>query len=122
MSTVEITHPDKVLFPDDGITKADLADYYERVSEWMLPHVTFRPISMQRFPDGIGGKGFFHKDAPDYFPDWMKRVEVPKADGTVTHTLRPRRKTRSSTSWARTRSRRTCGSRARTACGSPTGW
>jgi bifunctional non-homologous end joining protein LigD len=83
--TVDITHPDKVLFPGDGITKADLAGYYERVSEWMLPHVAYRPVSMQRFPDGIDGKGFFHKDVPDYFPRWLRRVEVPKADGTVTH-------------------------------------
>jgi bifunctional non-homologous end joining protein LigD len=83
--TVEITHPDKLLFPDDGISKADLADYYERVSEWMLPHVRFRPLSLQRFPDGIGGKGFFHKDVPDYFPKWLRRVEVPKSNGSVTH-------------------------------------
>jgi bifunctional non-homologous end joining protein LigD len=85
VSTVEITHPGKVLFPDDGITKEDLADYYERVAEWMLPHVRNRPISMQRFPDGLGGKGFFQKNVPDYFPAWMRRVEVPKAGGTVTH-------------------------------------
>lgn len=87
MREVQITHPDKVLFPDDGITKADLASYYERVSEWILPHLYNRPVSMQRFPDGIGGKGFFHKDVPDYFPGWIKRVEVPKAKGTVTHAL-----------------------------------
>jgi bifunctional non-homologous end joining protein LigD len=85
--SVEITHPDKVLFPDAGITKADLADHYERVSEWMLPHVKGRPVSMQRFPDGIDGKGFFHKDIPDYFPAWIRRVEVPKANGTVTHVV-----------------------------------
>ena len=85
--TVEITHPDKLLFPADGITKADLASYYERVSEWMLPHIRCRPVSMQRFPDGIDGKGFFHKDMPDYFPDWIRRVEVPKAGGTVTHVV-----------------------------------
>jgi bifunctional non-homologous end joining protein LigD len=84
---VKISHPDKLLFPDDGITKADLADYYERVSEWMLPHLRDRPVSMQRFPDGIGGKGFFHKDAPDYFPDWIARAELPKSGGTVTHVL-----------------------------------
>ena len=53
----------------------------------MLPHVKGRPVSMQRFPDGIDGKGFFHKDMPDYFPDWIKRVEVPKANGTVTHVV-----------------------------------
>jgi bifunctional non-homologous end joining protein LigD len=85
--SVEITHPDKVLFPGDGITKGDLATYYERVAEWMLPHVKDRPVSMQRFPDGIEGKGFFHKDIPDYFPAWIKRVEVPKSNGTVTHLL-----------------------------------
>ena len=53
----------------------------------MLPHVTGRPVSMQRFPDGIDGKGFFHKDIPDYFPAWIKRVEVPKAGGSVTHVV-----------------------------------
>jgi len=84
---VEITHPDKVLFPHDGITKADLADYYERVSEWMLPHVKNRPVSMQRFPGGVTSKGFFHKDIPDYFPGWIRRVEVPKANGTLTHVV-----------------------------------
>jgi bifunctional non-homologous end joining protein LigD len=87
MTTVEITHPDKLLFPDDGITKGDLAAYYEHVAEWMLPHVKGRPVSMQRFPDGITGKGFFHKDTPDYFPDWIRRVEVPKANGVVTHVI-----------------------------------
>jgi bifunctional non-homologous end joining protein LigD len=84
---VEITHPEKVLFPRDGITKADLADYYERVAEWMLPHVRNRPVSMQRFPAGVEEQGFFHKDIPDYFPSWIRRVEVPKAKGTVTHVV-----------------------------------
>jgi bifunctional non-homologous end joining protein LigD len=84
---VKISNPDKLLFPGDGITKADLASYYERVADWMLPHVRDRPVSMQRFPDGITGKGFFHKDVPDYFPDWIERVRVPKANGTVTHAL-----------------------------------
>ena len=87
MTEVRITHPDKVLFPDDGLTKADLASYYERACEWILPHLAGRPVSMQRFPDGIGAKGFFHKDIPAYFPDWIKRVEVPKANGTVTHAI-----------------------------------
>ena len=84
---VDITHPDKVLFPEDGITKADLASYYERVSTWMMPHVRDRPVSMQRFPDGIGKQGFFHKDVPDHFPRFVRRVEVPKANGTVTHAI-----------------------------------
>ena len=86
--SVEITHPEKLLFPAAGVTKADLASYYERVSEWMLPHIKNRPLSLQRFPDGIEGKGFFHKDVPDYFPAFVRRVELPKREGgTITHAL-----------------------------------
>jgi len=85
--SVEITHPDKLLFPDDGLTKADIADYYETVSEWMLPHIRNRPLSLMRFPDGIGGHGFFHKNVPDYFPAFVKRVEVEKRGGTLTHAV-----------------------------------
>jgi bifunctional non-homologous end joining protein LigD len=84
---VEISNPGKVLFPRDGITKGELAAYYERVSPWMLPHVKGRPLSLQRFPAGIGERGFFHKDAPDYFPDWVGRVEAAKHGGTVTHAI-----------------------------------
>jgi bifunctional non-homologous end joining protein LigD len=52
---VEISKPDKVLFPDDGTTKADLARYYADVADRMLPHLRGRPVNMQRFPDGLGG-------------------------------------------------------------------
>jgi bifunctional non-homologous end joining protein LigD len=85
--SVAITHPDKLLFPEDELTKADIADYYEAVSEWMLPHVRNRPISMQRFPDGIDRGGFFHKNVPDHFPDFVKRVEVDKRGGTLTQAV-----------------------------------
>jgi bifunctional non-homologous end joining protein LigD len=85
--SVEITHPDKLLFPDDGVTKADVAEYYEAVSEWMLPHIRNRPLSLMRFPDGIGGHGFFHKNVPDYFPAYVKRVEVEKRGGRLTHAV-----------------------------------
>jgi bifunctional non-homologous end joining protein LigD len=84
---VEISRPEKVLFPDDGVTKGELAAYYERVAEYMLPHVKGRPLSMQRFPDGIDGYGFFHKDVPDHFPDWIRRVKVRKRGGTLTHAV-----------------------------------
>ncbi|MBA3264185.1 MAG: ATP-dependent DNA ligase [Thermoleophilaceae bacterium] len=84
---VEITHPDKLLFPQDGLTKADIAAYYEAVSEWMLPHVRDRPISMLRFTNGIGGEGFFHKNVPDHYPAWIRRVEVEKRGGTLVHAL-----------------------------------
>jgi bifunctional non-homologous end joining protein LigD len=80
---VEVSSPDKVLFPEDGITKADLADYYARIAETMLPHLKGRPISMLRYPDGIEGESFFQKDVPDYFPDWIRRAKVEKEGGTL---------------------------------------
>ena len=82
-----ITHPEKVLFPDDGITKGELAAYYEAVAAAMIPHIRARPISMERYPAGIGKKGFFHKDVSKGFPAWLERVEVPKKDGTVHHPI-----------------------------------
>jgi bifunctional non-homologous end joining protein LigD len=85
--SVEITHPDKLLFPSDELSKADIADYYEAVSEWMLPHVRDRPLSLMIFPDGIDGQGFFQKNTPGHYPDWIKRVEAEKRGGTVNHAL-----------------------------------
>jgi bifunctional non-homologous end joining protein LigD len=82
-----ITHPEKVLFPDDGITKGELASYYEMVAPLMVPHIRARPVTMERYPSGIGKKGFFHKDVSKGFPEWLVRVEVPKKDGTVHHPL-----------------------------------
>lgn len=80
-----ITHPEKVLFPDDGITKGELAEYYETVAPLLLPHIRGRPITMERYPAGIGVKGFWQKDVSKGFPEWLERVEVPKKDGTVHH-------------------------------------
>lgn len=82
-----ITHPEKVLFPDAGITKGDLARYYETVAPVILPHIRGRPLTMERFPNGIAEKGFFQKDVSRGFPDWLERVEVPKRGGTVRHPL-----------------------------------
>ena len=82
-----ITHPEKILFPDDGITKGDLAAYYEMVASVMLPHIKSRPITMERYPAGIGKKGFCQKDVSRGFPAWLERVEVPKKDGVVHHPL-----------------------------------
>jgi len=82
-----ITHPEKVLFPDDGITKDELASYYESIAPVMLPHIRLRPITMERYPAGIGKKGFMQKDVSKGFPEWLERVEVPKKDGTVHHPL-----------------------------------
>src|SRR6185369_6947867 len=80
---VVITHPEKILFPADGITKGDLAAYYEAVAPVMLPHLRNRPITMQRYPAGIGGQGFWQKDVSKGFPPWLKRVRVRKKGGWV---------------------------------------
>ena len=82
-----ITHPEKVLFPADGITKGELASYYEAIAPLMLPHIRGRPIMMERYPSGIGKDGFMHKDVSKGFPAWLERVEVPKKGGTVHHPL-----------------------------------
>jgi bifunctional non-homologous end joining protein LigD len=82
-----ITHPEKVLFPEDGITKGELAAYYDAIAPLMLPHIRGRPVTMERYPSGIGRKGFFHKDVSKGFPEWLERVEVPKKDGVVHHPI-----------------------------------
>jgi bifunctional non-homologous end joining protein LigD len=82
-----ITHPEKVLFPDDGITKGELSSYYEAAAPAMIPHVRARPVTMERYPAGIRAEGFFQKDVSKGFPAWLERVEVPKKGGTVHHPL-----------------------------------
>jgi bifunctional non-homologous end joining protein LigD len=85
--TVEVKHTDKLLYPDAGITKGEVVEYYHSVAEHMLPHLKDRPITMQRFPDGIEAGGFYQKDISDYFPDWIDRVTVEKEGGKVTHVI-----------------------------------
>lgn len=84
---VEITHPEKVLFPDDGITKADLAEYYRAIAPVMLPHIVGRPVTLERFNRGIDGPRVFQKNIVKGFPAWLERIEVPKKDGTVHHVV-----------------------------------
>lgn len=79
--TVEVEREDKVFFPDAEITKGDLVHYYETVADTLLPHLKGRPLTLQRFPDGIDGEGFYQKETPDYFPDWIARARVPVSDG-----------------------------------------
>lgn len=87
MGVVKVTNPDKVLFPDDGFTKAEVVGYYESVAGAMIPHLEGRPLTLQRFPDGIGKSGFMQKNASKHFPDSIRRVEVPKEGGTTNHPL-----------------------------------
>jgi bifunctional non-homologous end joining protein LigD len=83
---VEITRPDKPLFPC-GITKADLAGYYERIAGVMLPHLKGRPLNLERYPDGIDGARIVQQRAGRHFPPWIRRTTVAKAGGSVEHVL-----------------------------------
>ncbi len=84
--TVEISRPEKPLF-GDGITKGDLAHYYQRIAEVMLPHIADRPLNLERYPDGIDGQKIFQQHASKHFPDWIKRVEVPARGHSVEHVV-----------------------------------
>jgi bifunctional non-homologous end joining protein LigD len=76
-----VSNLDKVLFPEVGFTKGQLIDYYVRISEAMLPHLTQRPLTMKRFPDGVDAKFFFEKHIPSHAPDWVESIVVPSTDG-----------------------------------------
>ena len=79
-----VSNPDKVIFPDPGITKGELVEHYVLVGPRMLDFVAGRPLTLQRFPAGIGSKGFMQKNAAEYFPDSIRRFPVPKRDGGQT--------------------------------------
>jgi bifunctional non-homologous end joining protein LigD len=79
--SIAISSPDKVLFPDSGVTKVELAEHYARVGPAMVPHVRDRPVTMHVFPGGLDASGVYIKKAPRHFPDWMPRVTVKKRDG-----------------------------------------
>lgn len=82
---MEPTNPDKVMFPEPGLTKADLVGYYALIADRMLPWLAGRPLTLERHPNGVGAKGFMQKNASSHFSDRIERVEVPKSDGTVNH-------------------------------------
>jgi bifunctional non-homologous end joining protein LigD len=84
---VKVTHPQKLLFPADGITKGELCAYYESVAPVMVPLIRDRPVSVQRFPNGIDRPGFLQQDLHGSAPDWLPTATVPKKGGTVTHPL-----------------------------------
>lgn len=84
--SVQISKPDKPLF-GSGVTKLDLARYYARVADALLPHVAERPLNLQRFPDGVDRPGIFQQQAPGHFPAWIERVATPKEGGVVEHVV-----------------------------------
>lgn len=86
-SNVEISHPDKILFPEKKITKGDMAAYYDKIADKMLPYLKDRPLTLQRFPSGIQESGFYQKSISDYFPDFIKTVEIETEEGTNTQII-----------------------------------
>lgn len=85
---IDVSNEDKVYFPDEGITKGEIVEYHRRIADRMLPYLEGRPLVMRRFPDGIDGDGFFQKDTPDHFPDWIETVDITKrGGGEVTHVV-----------------------------------
>src|SRR5947209_3304123 len=80
------THTEKVLFPDAGITKGDVLDFYRRIADHLLPFLRDRPATLERLPGGLGGgPHFWQKDTPAHYPDWVPRVELPSERGKAVH-------------------------------------
>ena len=73
---VEISHPDRILYPNPNLTKLDIAQYYESIKEWVVPHVAGRPLTLVRCPEGIGGKCFFMKHSKVWAPKALRRVRI----------------------------------------------
>ena len=74
--TITISNPNKIFWPAEKYTKGDLIAYYKSVSKWILPYLRNRPLVLTRFPDGIDGKSFYQKDAPEFAPDWIRTVPI----------------------------------------------
>lgn len=87
MYRVQISKPEKVFFPEQGITKGELVEYYRRIAPKMLPYTKGRALTLERFPDGITGGRFYQKDASDYFPDWIRRARLAKKGGEVDYVV-----------------------------------
>ena len=81
---LKLTNLSKILWPDDGITKADFIKYYTEVASVILPHLKDRPMVFTRYPDGIYDKAFYQKNVPDYAPKWLDTVDITSDEGNVT--------------------------------------
>lgn len=84
---LEVSHADKIFYPDEEVTKGDVVEYYRAVAEVMVPHLRGRPLTLRRYPDGIDGEGWFQKEASEHFPDWVRVESVPQRGekGAVVH-------------------------------------
>lgn len=81
LAGIEISHPEKVIFPGKKITKGDMAVYYDKIADKILPYMKDRPLTLHRFPGGINEQGFYQKSASDYFPNFIKRVQIETEEG-----------------------------------------
>jgi bifunctional non-homologous end joining protein LigD len=79
--TIRLTNPDKLLYPRAGFTKRQVVEYYIAVAPYLIPHLTDRPVTLKRYPDGTRGQHFYEKDAPTFTPDWIKTFPVPRRAG-----------------------------------------
>jgi bifunctional non-homologous end joining protein LigD len=79
---LELTNLDKVLYPEAGVTKAEVIHYYSQVAPVLLPHVAGRPVTLRRYPDGVDGPSFFEKNAARSAPPWVQTVDVPRHLGS----------------------------------------
>jgi len=86
---VPVSNLDKILFPRGRVTKAQVIDYYLRISKYLLPHLKDRPVTLKRYPNGVLGKFFYEKDAPSFTPDWVKTFPVPRREsgGSIRYIL-----------------------------------
>ena len=85
--TLEVSNLDKVFWPDEGFSKADVLNYYTQVSVYLLPHLQDRPIVLVRYPDGIKGKHFYQKECPKYAPQWVPTVSIEHSNKEVNYCL-----------------------------------
>ena len=85
--SVELTHPDRMIYPDAGLTKQDVFTYYEKIAHRLLPFLKDRPITLERLPEGLAEKAphFWQKDTPDHYPDWIPRIEQETEHGKAVH-------------------------------------
>ena len=84
---VPVSNLDKILFPRGPVTKAQVIDYYLRMSAHLLPHLKNRPVTLKRYPNGALGEFFYEKDAPSFTPDWVETFPVPRRESAGTGTV-----------------------------------
>jgi bifunctional non-homologous end joining protein LigD len=81
---IVVTHPEKIIYPDAGVTKGEVFDFYRRIAPLLLPHLHDRPVTLERAQEGLDGDSkphFWQKDTPTYYPDWVRRIKLPSEQG-----------------------------------------